>query len=273
MIVNEGKDFIAVKVDVSFINKLIDMNIYLERNFNKRPSNEYIKRLTEKDIVLIHKDGLIEEFCTFGSGYAFHTCGSFSSLASSLGHNTSIGRFTSIGNNVSRLGLNHPLRSVTTNPAIYNFNRETISGYFNSIKLKDSEIPHLSPVDMDLSLFKKIEIGHDVWIGQDCLIKGGISIGHGAVIGARALVNKDVPPYAVVGGLPARFIRYRFPKEIQDGLNETRWWEYELADMHKLSLPFSHPEKFIESFLKNKSNLRIYSPRKINLYEFLKKTH
>lgn len=80
------------------------------------------------------------------------------------------------------------------------------------------------------------KIGNDVWIGMDALILPGITIGDGAVIGAGAIVTKDVPPYAVVGGNPARLIRYRFDEETVAALLKIRWWEWALDDIEK-SLP------------------------------------
>jgi chloramphenicol O-acetyltransferase type B len=71
-----------------------------------------------------------------------------------------------------------------------------------------------------------IEIGSDVWIGTEAMIMPGVKIGHGAVIGARALVTRDVRPYAVVEGVPAREIRRRFSDEEVDGLLVVRWWEW-----------------------------------------------
>lgn len=73
-------------------------------------------------------------------------------------------------------------------------------------------------------------IGHDVWIGRDALILDGVEIGTGAVVGAQSLVNRDVPPYAVVAGSPARVIRYRFEPELIERLLASRWWELPLDD-------------------------------------------
>lgn len=77
---------------------------------------------------------------------------------------------------------------------------------------------------LTLKVQKKVIIGNDVWIGSHALILGGVKIGDGAVIGAGAVVTKDVPPYAVVGGVPARIIKYRFSQEIIDKLLEIKWW-------------------------------------------------
>ncbi len=72
--------------------------------------------------------------------------------------------------------------------------------------------------------FREIMIGNDVWIGTRALIMGGVTIGDGAVVGAGAIVTKDVPPYAIVGGVPAKIIRYRFDQELIDRLLELKWW-------------------------------------------------
>lgn len=71
-----------------------------------------------------------------------------------------------------------------------------------------------------------VTIGNDVWIGSHVLIKGGVTVGNGAVVGTGAVVVKDVPPYAIVGGVPARIIRYRFSDEIIERLQNLQWWNY-----------------------------------------------
>ena len=71
-----------------------------------------------------------------------------------------------------------------------------------------------------------IVIGNDVWIGYEAVILSGVTVGDGAIIGARAVVTKDVPPYAIVGGIPARCIRRRFDEETVTKLRELKWWEW-----------------------------------------------
>ena len=68
--------------------------------------------------------------------------------------------------------------------------------------------------------------GSDVWIGYEAVILAGVTIGDGAVIGARAVVTKDVPPYTIVGGVPARAIRRRFPEETAEELLRLKWWDW-----------------------------------------------
>ena len=72
-----------------------------------------------------------------------------------------------------------------------------------------------------------IVIGNDVWIGYEAVILAGVTIGDGAIIGARAVVTKDVPPYTVVGGVPARQIKRRFPEQIINELLKLKWWDWD----------------------------------------------
>lgn len=78
-----------------------------------------------------------------------------------------------------------------------------------------------------------IIVGNDVWIGYDAVILSGVKIGDGAVIGAKAVVTKDVPPYTIVGGVPAKEIRKRFDKDTVEKLLEMRWWDWAKEKIQK----------------------------------------
>ncbi|MNX81991.1 Chloramphenicol acetyltransferase [compost metagenome] len=78
---------------------------------------------------------------------------------------------------------------------------------------------------------KRVVIGHDVWIGHGATILPGVTVGNGAVIGAGAVVSKDVAPYTIVGGVPARLIRERFPTELGRQMDDLKWWDWDHATL------------------------------------------
>lgn len=125
----------------------------------------------------------------------------------SLIQNTTIGNYCSISHDFN-CGLgNHPLDLFSTSPIFYRKK--------NPLKLQ------LVEENSQFQEYKSINIGHDVWIGARVTILDGVNIGNGAVIATGAVVTKDVPPYAIVGGIPARIIKYR---DIKERLNDPDWW-------------------------------------------------
>ena len=133
---------------------------------------------------------------------------------------TKIGAFCSIADRVRTYFGNHPTAvNVTTSPSFY-YNTESVLGYSHS--QIPAECVHLYKYATDNYV---VEIGNDVWIGSHEMILYGVTIGDGAIVAAGAVVTKDVPPYAIVGGVPARIIRYRFLPEQIDFLLRFRWWD------------------------------------------------
>lgn len=136
--------------------------------------------------------------------------------------NTSIGRYCSIANNVKTGFGNHPASVfVSTYPAFY-YNTKNELGHF----FYDQDVPAYNVYKYVDNLKNRIvEIGNDVWVGDNVLIMDGIKVGNGAIIAAGAVVTKDVEPYTIVGGVPAKIIRYRFDKKQVEFLERFRWWE------------------------------------------------
>ena len=140
----------------------------------------------------------------------------------SIIQNATIGRFCSIAPEV-RIGLGtHPTDFISTSPLLY----------------KQKNTFNLKVVDKDLfsDEYRKVEVSHDVWIGTRAIIMDGVTVGQGAIIAAGSIVTKDVPAYAIVGGVPAKILKYRFDSEkIQELLkiDFLVYTPFELAELNK----------------------------------------
>lgn len=153
-----------------------------------------------------------------------------------------IGRYCSIGSHVQVINGNHPTsKFVSTHPAFFSVSRQAGFTYvdrnlFDELTFADKE--------------KKYEIwvGNDVWIGSNSLILGGIKIGNGAVIAAGAVVIHDVPPYAVVAGIPAEIKHFRFTDDQIAFLQEFRWWDKPEEWIRQNALLFDNIEKWKSFF-------------------------
>lgn len=149
--------------------------------------------------------------------------GAFSSVdgmkATGVLRNVSIGRYTSIGRHVE-IGLtDHPTTWLSTTARLYN------AHYLGWEKWTGKTVATQAH-----EISRPVTIGNDVWIGDHAIIMGGVNIGDGAVVAAGAVVTKDVPPYAIVGGVPARIIKFRFDDSTIRELLDLAWWHYDIAD-------------------------------------------
>lgn len=93
-----------------------------------------------------------------------------------------------------------------------------------------------------------VTIGHDVWIGHGATIMPGVTIGNGAVIGSGAVVTKDVPPYCIVAGVPAKPIRERFPQETAARIERIAWWDWTREQLEERFADFNDVERFIANY-------------------------
>jgi phosphonate metabolism protein (transferase hexapeptide repeat family) len=126
---------------------------------------------------------------------------------------TTIGKFCSIAANSRINALEHPIERVTQHKLSYRPNE-----YFRWLGV--------DAAFRERRQAKAVSIGNDVWIGHGAVIMPGISIGNGAIVGANAVVTRDVPAYAIVAGVPAKPLRRRFPPEIAARIESLAWWDW-----------------------------------------------
>lgn len=105
--------------------------------------------------------------------------------------------------------------------------------------------------ELEYSAYKKTYIGNDVWIGTHAIIKGGVFIGDGAVIGMGSVVTHDVAPYSVVAGVPAKEIRKRFGEKTIQKLLALEWWNWPDEKLKKYGIYFGSPEKLFQALNDN----------------------
>lgn len=145
---------------------------------------------------------------------------------------TNIGKFCSIASNVTIGGGSHPFDWVSTSPVFYSGRNIFKSNFSNT----------------DYNPFKTTTIGNDVWIGSNTIVKSGVQVGDGAIIGMGSVVTKDVEPYAIVAGNPARFIRSRFANKTVNELLQKKWWDYDINILKNNGLLFKSVSDFLEEF-------------------------
>ncbi len=193
----------------------MDFKLWLYKRFR----NKYLRRyLTRKILKLeggqaysktIRK--IYEDLYSIKIGYG--TYGGCFDLAN-IPKGVEFGNYCSIAGHVRIFRANHPENFFTTHPLLYN--------------------PAMGHVKIDLLERPTLTIGHDVWIGSDVIILPSVNnIGNGSIIGAGSIVTKDVEPYSIVVGNPAKFKRKRFSDEVILKLEATKWWELEKKDLVK----------------------------------------
>lgn len=145
-----------------------------------------------------------------------------------------IGNFTSIASGVVIGGARHPMEWVGMSPVFYK-GRDSIKEKFSEFALPPS---------------RRVKVGSDVWIGRNAILLSGVNIGDGAVVGAGSVVTKDVPPYGIVGGNPARLIRFRFKENMITDILKKKWWDMDDEAISEAAHLCRDPEAFINKLNK-----------------------
>ena len=154
--------------------------------------------------------------------------------------NSQIGRYCTIAENVRMSLGRHPSDTfVSIHPAFFSVNRQGGFTFVDQSRYKE----HITANNSSFN----VVVGNDVWIANNVLIMDGITIGDGAIIAAGAIVNKDVEPYAIMGGVPARLIKYRFTKEEINKLNCIKWWARDTDWIREKAELFNNIQNFIKN--------------------------
>jgi phosphonate metabolism protein (transferase hexapeptide repeat family) len=148
-----------------------------------------------------------------------------------------VGKFANIAASVRINATNHP----TWRPTLHHFTYRA-GDYFDGAEN-----------DHDFFAWRRdnrVTIGHDVWIGHGATVLPGVTVGDGAVIGAGAVVSRDVAPYTIVGGVPAKLIRERFPQAVAERMQALAWWDWDHDRLFTALDDFRHmdAEKFIKKY-------------------------
>lgn len=211
-------------------------------------------------------DLVLESYSTFwsGSGRQLVSMGAFSYTGSTLNPLVSVGRYTSIASGLKVMGNRHPLERVSTSPAFYT----------RALMMKTFESDYQTQSKFTPFTYKpeKIRIGNDVWIGENVTLAHGVTIGDGAVVASNAVVTKDVEPFTVVGGVPARQIKYRFPIDVVVDLQRLQWWRYSPSSISDLEM--SNPRQFCDQLTDRlASGLETFESRKLTVQDFENAKH
>jgi acetyltransferase-like isoleucine patch superfamily enzyme len=191
--------------------------------------------------------------------------GAFSHLNGGFIQNVIVGRYCSFARDVQIGHGSHPANWLSVSPLQY------VDGYrgWGDFLARQGH-PVVSQVQ-SFEYGRLTTIGNDVWLGNQVFVKDGVTIGDGAIVGAGSIVTRDIPPYMIVAGNPAKVVRPRFPDELIERFLALKWWRFALPSLPALS--FDDPAKALDQLevLVNGGTVQEYQPTTIDLPDFFQR--
>ena len=200
-------------------------------------------KVLREDEPLIHPSCVVTG-CTFGSYVELgDNCivneshiGDYTYL---FGHNdvtySTLGRFNSVATGVRINPVQHPMR-------------ERVAAHHLTYRAAHYGLGEDDPAVIDWRRGNRVTTGHDVWIGHNAVVMGGVTLGNGAVVAAGAVVTHDVAPYEIVGGVPARHLGWRYDEETIAALERIRWWDWDHATLRERLGDFNDVPAFVKKY-------------------------
>ncbi len=224
---------------VLYLKKIFVLETLISIIRHYQLNRKYKKQNVRIGFDTIINDCVLNDYVWIGSNCQLNNCaiGKHSYLGTyTKAKNVKIGAFCSIAGNVS-LGLGkHPTNMISTHPAFYS-NSKPFQTFADKNYIEE---------------YGSIEIGNDVWIGSQVAVMFGVKIGDGAIIAYGSVVTKDVEPYSIVGGVPAKHIKYRFDKDTINNLLDSKWWSIEDSILRNSYHCFHDIDSFQDDFFKRK---------------------
>ncbi|MDB5374554.1 MAG: Capsular polysaccharide synthesis enzyme Cap5H [Belnapia sp.] len=257
MIIARSHDAATVKITKPILDLFAERRVLF--------SSDGRDRLKLGQSLQLTKGIRLEPYCAFFKGDGICTAGTMTYVAGTMNkamNRISVGRYCSLGA-FDIAQPQHPIESVTS--SVFAYNREKHALVKSMIQ--DSGLGDTAWARYRVVMPSKAPpvIGNDVFFGKDVLLSTGIRIGDGAVIAAGSVVTRDVAPYTIVGGNPAKLIRRRFDDGIIEDFLELQWWNYQPKDL--AIIPMQDPAEFIRLLRERRQDLEPYAPRPFHVWD------
>ncbi len=240
MIVAESHHHLTIQLSATLLERLAEEKVFFRQHIH------YPIGYNAGNSVTLLKSVELEPYVSLNGAGDLPSMGYQSYSFSQLRARMRIGRYCSLADNIAFIEHEHPVASVSTGSFTFARTDTPVAQ-----RLRDAGLPDVTFPFTDVPDKPPPVLEHDVWIGAHAVLRPGIRIGTGSIIGARSVVTRDVPAYSIYAGNPARVRSYRYDKlrsgeAIRARLLVSKWWEYDFIDFHRLGMDIHQPERFLD---------------------------